>query len=836
MTKKSINSQQSNANPEQVAVEAGNKAMTDVTQHLFSVLNDIGKQQTAGATTENEALTNLLTAESALSNATTRFAGPSPRFDAPTWEGSPANPKRASYEKEFTPIIHKCLTTPTAQSDELAISAQLIESNIKDAFQLQAQNKNLIPKGTGFPATPSDDTVAMQWVADSIITLSGTVPEEVQTNLANAMIAQVSSMTSTTLYSNLQLENYWVPVPDLEISGGSTTGPLESATGQIVAFIGDLWSENGSSKALNSNALKESITDLLSTTISSPDVQKSLKLLTSNEQQYFKNLITAAATKTLAELPDTAPTKAPQNKNYPIIQAELKSLKSASNPFISAFPTPAATSSATWDGDFWAIVQKAVVGSPAAEAEAIDAKQKKILNALQSSYKTLPRNPLNPNAPISDETEIDTWIESTVSNLVTKQTITQMQGDFLNSGLIDKVMNLFPIPDKISFYDTFQDNLTKSLLNLPGIQSSGSHSEVNNNTSANSNQSATKSKSESKGESNVETTGVSDGHGLRHAVDTNISSVNLVSVANSVLSNLKLGQTNSVASAIVNSDSANDISAITKELHSALTSDIETIVTKAIDNVFISLSEQGVQGQMISTSYDYQLINRITSYTSTLLTQLDKHYDEDIPANSAQSIAAAQSITAASVSYRNYEEDLKALNNSYQDAGSSSNKNSDRSTNELDLYFKGNSAAGNHSPWAESLVNVSNAIYSSSSNNEALILESEYDAVQLAANAAGFDSNLSDEFLQERTSTEAALNDLLTNTQQLFTTTQTSYDTLSKEYFTALATYTESKESYQIDEAVNMAYDSALAGLTSILETGTIEYGSASMATLSTNS
>ena len=836
MAQTSKNAQQSNS--EQEAIDAGNKAMEAVMQDLFSVMNDLGKQQTAELATENEALTTFLSAESDLSNATTRFAGPSPRFDAPTWEGSPANPKRASYKKQFTPIIHKVLTTPTVQSDEMAIAALQLELTIKETFQQQAQSKGLVPQGKGFPKTLTDDTIAMQWVADTIITLSGIIPEDVQTTLANSMIARVTQMTSTTLYNNLQLPDYWRAVEGLEESGGSTTGVIENAVGQVEAFLGSMWSKYGNVKSLNASKIQTDAATLLSTTISAPEVQDALKLLTSSEQQYFKSLITSAAADALAAMPTTAPTKSPQKQNYATVQSELNSYKSASNTFTSAFPTAAPASSATWDGDFWAIVQQALVGSPAAEAGAVDAKQTQILNALHNSYKTLPRNPSDPTAPITNESEITTWIETTVANLATKQIVTQTQADMLNSGLIDEVMKLFPIPDKISFYETFQDNLKDALLNLPSIANmydgtSAPGSSTGDSEPHDKKHHHKKSKDDKKHHHKKTK---DDGHGLRHIIDHDVSPTSLKAAAQNVISNLKPGQTNPVAQAILDSTSASDLSAITKQLGTNLLNDTEDVVDKAISNVFITLSEQGVQGQMISTSYDYQLIYRISNYTSTLLTQLDKHYDKDVPANSSESIAAAQSITAASVSYRNYANDLDALNESYQRAAQSSNANSGRSTKQLDLYFNGNKSSGADPAWAESLVNISDAIYSSGSSEEALILTSEYDAVQLAANAAGFDSNLSDEFLQERSNAEAALNNLLTNTQQLFKTTQTSYDTLASDYFSALATYTEAKEAYLIDEAVSTAYDSALAGLTDIIESGNIGFDSASLATLPTNS
>ncbi|WP_018970914.1 hypothetical protein [Rubritalea marina] len=824
---------------DQDAISAGNTAMLPVTNELFTVLDDLGKQQNAELASEDAALTAFLNAETNLSNATTQFAGPSPRFNAPTWEGSTANPKRASYKKEFTPIIQDVLNAPTAQSDEMAIAEQQLEIAIKEAFQQQAQSKKLVQGGK---LTFKDDTVAMQWVADTIISLSGTIPEDVQTNLANMMIARINGMTANTLYSNLQSEtDYWRSITALEVSGGSTTGYLETAIGQAEVYLMNLWSSNSDAKSLDNNALTASTNALIKEIIQNSNAQEAFAALSPSELKHFQGRITAAAAKALKALPSPAPTTAPQDNNYKVVSQALSNYSKASNnAFLKAFPQ--AKGEPSWDGDFWSIVETALVGSPAASEAAKQAKLNKILNALQTTYKTLPRNPLNPNEPITDETEITTWVETTVTTLATNKVVTQAQEDMLKSGLIDEVMQLFPIPDKISFYETFQDNLVDALLNSPELTTSTTTLE---DASPAANKKEAKEDAEKvkhpnqAGKTDPKKTKAakpSDGTGLRHSINTVAGTANLQKLAQSVIENQKQGQQNYVAEVLADPNLTKQLEGVSKALTTALLDETKKIVEKAVSSVFIGLSEQGIQGQMISTSYDYQLINRISNYTSTLLEQLDKHYDEDVPTNSTESIAAAQSITAASVSFKNYADDLHALDQSYTDAASTTNKDSGRSTQQLDLYFKGNQSKGTEADWAASLDDVANAIYGSSGKKEALILTAEYDAVRLAADAAGFSSNLNDEFLQDRSSAEAALNSLLTNAKQLFDTAQTSYDKLSGEYFDALSTYTASKESYLIDEALSTAYSSALSGLTSIMENGNVSYEADSMATLSSKS
>ncbi|MFC5049185.1 hypothetical protein ACFPK9_00935 [Rubritalea spongiae] len=827
---------QSDKPNDQDAISAGNTAMLPVTTDLFSVIDDLGKQQNAELASEDAALTAFLTAETNLSNATTQFAGPSPRFNAPTWEGSTANPKRASYKKEFTPIIQDVLSAPTAQSDEMAIAEQQLEIAIKEAFQQQAQSKNLVQGGK---LTFKDDTRAMQWVADTIISLSGTIPEDVQTNLANAMILRINAMTANTLYANLQSEtDYWRTITALEVSGGSTTGYLETAIGQVEVYLMNLWSSNSDAKSLDMSTITANTNALIKDSIQDSNAQEAFTALSPSELSYFQNRILKAASKALKALPNPAPTTAPQDNNYKLVtQALTNYSKTSNNPFLKAFPQ--AKGEPSWDGDFWAIVESALVGSPAASEAAKQAKLNQILSALQTNYKTLPRNPLNPNEPITDETEITNWVENTITTLASKKVVTQAQEDMLKSGLIDEVMQLFPIPDKISFYETFQDNLVDALLNSPELTTSTTTLE-DTNPEANKKETKddpdkAKNLNEAK-KSETKKIKSSDGTGLRHTINTVAGTANLQTLAQGVINNLKPGQQNYVAEVIADPNLSKQLESVSKALTSALLDETKKIVDKAVNSVFIGLSEQGIQGQMISTSYDYQLINRISNYTSTLLEQLDKHYDEDVPANSSESIAAAQAITAASVSYKNYADDLHALSQSYEDAGSITNAESGRSTQQLDIYFKGNKSTGTEAEWAASLDDIADAVYGSSSNKEALILTAEYDAVRLAADAAGFSSNLNDEFLQDRTSAEAALNSLRTNAEQLFKTAQSSYDKLSGEYFDALSTYTASKETYLIDEALSTAYSSALAGLTSIMETGNVSYEADSMATLSTNS
>ena len=822
---------------DQLAITYGNDAMQTVSKQLFTVLDSLEKQQEAGLSTENAALTSYLTAESALSIATTKFAGPSPKFDAPTWEGSPANPKRASYKDEFTPIIHGVLTAPTAQSDELAIEAQLLATAIKDKFNTQATERGLVPNGKGIPTDLTDDTAAMQWIADTTITLSGTVPEDVQTAIANAMIQKVHAMTSTTLYNHLQNPDYWRAISDLEVTGGGSAGVIEAAVGAAQTFLSTLWQDQQNTKPLDLSSLEAKIIEGFKT----DNFKQALGKLTNDEQNYFKNLITTSATEALkaAKAIDQSTLSGNAKNNIGPIISELTkfSKPNAANTFTNkeVFPASASTVEPSFDGDFWAIIQTALSGSAAAEEGATEAKLNKILGAFQTSYKTLPRNPLDPTAPITDEAEINSWVESTVSNLVSKQTVTMVQSEMLESGLIDCVASLFPIPDKISFYETFQDNLSEALLNLPMPKPRvKSPSSSDDSDDQNKDETSKKEKDQQKKDKPEEASSTSKklNKGLRYVVNKHVSGPSITDAAEKVIANLKSGHSNPAAEAIVADSNAKDVSDLAKQIKDTLVKDIEGVVEQAIGNVFLALSEQGIQGQMISTAYDYQLINRITSYTNTLLNQLDKHYDQDVPANSTESISAAQAITSASVAFSNYAGDLDTLSEAYGRAGATANSGSDRNTQELDLYFKGNKTSGTMPAWKQSLSSIADAVYSTGTSNEALILTSEFDAVQLAANAAGFSSNLNDEFKQERASADAALASLLTNTQALFNSTQTSYDQLSTDYFQALGDYTEAKEAYKIDEAVVAASASSLAGLTSIMENATATYDAASLATL----
>ena len=496
------------------------------------------------------------------------------------------------------------------------------------------------------------------------------------------------------------------------------------------------------------------------------------------------------------------------------------------NEIIAAFPPPAKKSTAdysTWDGCFWNTVKRVLVGNPAAEAKAVTADINKILSALQSSYKVLPRNPLDPTAPVSDETEINMWVINTISNLSSQKVVTPMQEDLLKSGLIDVVTRLFPIPDQISFYVTFQDNLRNALLKLPSPQAPPPiPTQEEDSDEENAKEGSENSKDTSKQT-------VQASNGLLNMVAEQLSPENIHKIAKQLR---KTNSKNSVAQAITETDYSSDLSEFTNELQTTMTNKVESIVNEAISNVFVSLSKQGAQGQMISSAYDFQLVNRISNYTSTLLRQLDEHYDKDVPENGNESIKAAQSITKASAFYANFAADLDAVHEAFGRSTQNENSKSGRNANEISTYVEGNQSASAQPAWRKNLDQVARAIYGDNSSVESLIHTSEYDAVQLAANAAGFGSKLSEEFVEDRSNAEKALNSLLANTKQIFNDTQQSFQDLANDYFGALSEYTDSRESYQIDEAVNEAYTSALSGLTGIVATGQVQYASNSVSSM----
>lgn len=488
----------------------------------------------------------------------------------------------------------------------------------------------------------------------------------------------------------------------------------------------------------------------------------------------------------------------------------------------SAYWTGSGTS--TWESDFGTAVETALGGTDGDAA--IKKNVDSVLTKLQASYKLLP---LAPNGgPPASEQVIRNWIQQTISGMATAKSITPLQEDMLISDLSEKVTNMFPQPDKIAFYETFQSNLVNSVLELPPPESVTTASEVDGNfvpstsvPNSSSSSSSTSSLSSQSSATSSSSAGAGAaaaaedlGNGLKYWISQLVSPENLTNIA------AELAASAGVANPL--KANAAGLEKFSTSLSGALQKQLTNVVTEAVDNVFIALAGQGIQGRMLAAGYDYQLINRITQYTNTLLEQLDKHYDVDVPENGQLSLDAAQSITAAAVAMRQFSLSLDQVSSAYEDAKASDN--SGRNSN-VKTWIEGLGGSKDNLSNC-SLKDISDYIYGSQSP-EPLVLSAEYSAVQLAAESAGVSSTLTQVLLNERTEASNALNSLKQNTETMFTTSQASYKSLADNYYEALGNYTTTREEYQIDDAVNSALTAVVGGLQTVLVQGTTSYEAA---------
>ncbi|MEM7015258.1 MAG: hypothetical protein AAF585_27695, partial [Verrucomicrobiota bacterium] len=147
--------------------------MQDLLQSLYGVLNDVRDTRASGNNEEVEALNAFIKAEGILNTISDDFAGPSPRFNAPNWEGA-KNPIRMSYKKEFTPIITAVFSTPTIADTKSDVEREILENSIKELFESSAMARKALPdsdpEGWGGSGDKPENRV-IKWIGDTVISL-----------------------------------------------------------------------------------------------------------------------------------------------------------------------------------------------------------------------------------------------------------------------------------------------------------------------------------------------------------------------------------------------------------------------------------------------------------------------------------------------------------------------------------------------------------------------------------------------------------------------------------------------------------------------------------------
>lgn len=363
----------------------------------------------------------------------------------------------------------------------------------------------------------------------------------------------------------------------------------------------------------------------------------------------------------------------------------------------------------------------------------------------------------------NDESSVRDWIETTITG-ISQNMLSNEQREELITDLEYAVTQIFPQPDQSYFYKHLQTLLHHNIFNS----------------------SAT-----------TQTTG-----GTQPVQPSGIEQI---------LQSFFAGKTNSTS--ITSAD--------IKSLEKAISGEIKKGITKT----FNGLADQGAQGELISATYDRQVITRISDFASNLINKLSNDLDLDIPNNSSQSVKAAQGVTSAAVSFRQFANSLVDLSTAFAGEG---NRQKSKGANYLAVQQQVNGPSTD--PSHSSLEDIANALYLGTGKPEPLIKQSEFNGVQLAAITAGLQTSLKKLLLSDQQDALSALNSMKQQTSTYQDQKYKDYKQDADNYFASLDQYISSRQQFEFDQFNRQIIQQSMDNLTEMIETGELSSISASLA------
>lgn len=760
-------------------------------QELTKILNGLQTQITTDASNESTALNKFIQAESSLVAKSTEFGGPSPYFVTPTWLGSTKPNGAKSYKDAFTPIIKLVLSQKTAAQGEQQINQEELSVNLSNVFKT-VFNRLGIKKGM----SSSNQQTSIQWVQDSIFESHAYLSVTDQEGLANQMVGAVlkgTGLPSEGVYGNAtdkKSYNYFVntQISDyLESIKGD--GPdIEYLTNQILKLLKGTLSKYNQS---DEDSIREWVQVTISTapsTIAITNLQKD-ELVGALEQEISK----------LFPQPD-------DSFFFNNLQTTL---------YQNIYNPPPST-----------LMSNKVAG--VAPPREICVLIKNTVNTTGSTGKIIAE-------ALGGDLSPGNNYQFTWTNTATKQDL---------ASTTDTIKNLAPgeyqvtvtdgknvsAPVKVSIYNS---NLALTEKNYSNVSLNGG----------------------SNGMITVSATGGSGKYTFKWTnVDTKVSPSSTTSLdgKSSTATKLKAGtysvvvtdgkkseatlllvitepaysQNNGMKFLIEKIMGISDntkASADQKKIASQLENAFKEVVKVAISKTFNDLPEYGAQGQLMSSTYDYQMINRISDYTTALVQELKTDYNTFIPTNSSNALAAAQEITAAAVSFREFAMSLPALTDAFKsELNHSTTGNSSNSAFVSNNYTTIKNLIDNDPN--TSLTNLSklaDAVYLSTNRNKVpLIKIAELDGVTLASSTAGLNTSLNKLLTGEQSAAMNSLENMKKNAQANFDAAYRNFNTKAVGYFSEMDSYIVAKQDFNYDMLKLEAVNNALNTLTQVIETG----------------
>lgn len=771
-------------------------ALSAFKQDLFKVLDNLQVQVNSDVTSEKQALEKFLPMEKKLVAKSKEFGGPSPYFVNPTWTGSNKPNGSKSYEKEFEPIIKRVLSQKTAAQGEHDINVEGLTVNLRNVFKKVFEEENI--------TTGMTTEIGILWVQDSVLECKAYLSVDDQEGLMNQLTKAIFAKKGLPTEGNFDKNNngygHWLDAQlDEYLKSIASKGPdIEKMTTQLLSLLqSTLGKYNLSDEDSIRDWVQATITGVPST-IPITNLQKE-ELIGALEQD-----ITL-----MFPQPDAS-------FFYSNIQTIL--LQNIYNPPPSA------------------VLSDKVTGASAP-------KNLSVIVTVDNVNSTLTADATGGQKPATGY--IYKWTN------ITDKSHPKEVGDKAEADKLSVGVYQVEVSDGINTVTSDPIQLYKSTLAL-AVQAD---SQKNVSLNGGDNGSVVVVAKGGKGSYKFSWKNLDDlstGTG-RVAADGKTCTMSGLTAGKYLISvidkDTKKGvATNSAMADIIVEITQPDYSANNgmkyviekilgvdpkgssnkgkKELASKLEHAMKEVVKIAISKTFGKLPEYGAQGRLISATYDYQMISRVSDYTTALVDELQSDYNTFIPINSSKALSAAQEITSAAVAFREFADSLPKVKATFESESHHTDASGNPKANQAGIAYTKikNLIENNPNSSLTTLKDLANAVYLSTGKKVPLIKKAEFEGVSLAASTAGLNTSLSKLLTGEESAALESLTQMKLKAKATYEAAYKSFDVNAKKYFEEMDDYIEAKQEFNYDILKVNAVNNALDTLTQVIETG-IKHG-----------
>ncbi len=750
------------------------QVLDDKTKELFSFLDKLQSDRAAEEATRAKDFQGFSELEGKLIEAGNKLSGPSPAFQAPTWEGSD-DPQTASYKAAFEPVIRAALSELSAADEEARVRAAELVVSLRQVFGQTADDLGVFSAtpGTGGGAT-DNETLILEWVADSIINSASIINSGLQIAIQNALIKKVVASTASDLAGWIakKFDALWqdtlVPVIESVLAAQADSLDVVKETERILKLLQLSFARLSPEQTKDEESVRAWIQDAILGSSLLPELGDEKKEeLVGNLEDVITQLFPQ---------PD-------QITFYTTFQGMLEQQLYDPDPVVSAAGQPqgGAASGAGSGGVDPTVADaqqqlKALTDTlPQAQTDAQTAQQKLTAADAAGTISRSDRNKLVVDARRKQEKLSALQVQIDKAKLK----LQQAQTDAAVAPLRDQLMK-----DQLTAAQQRVNDLTDELSSAEDEDRPGLERDLEEAT-----------------------------NDLAALLDAAEATNAGAAAASQVIGGGLKGLIASIAAQFrVDAATQSDWESKARE-----------IVHQGVALAFDALSEQGTQGRLIATSYDYQTVKRIAESSKVALQQLSQDLDKDVPKNAETTLAAAKAITSASISLQEFSTSLQAVTAQFKaDSGlgaGASGRGSVLKQKVSDLVNGGQSIRNEYQDGDGDLGRVGQKLYLSS-RPPAPIRVAEVQGVRLAADAAGFSTRLNKLLIQEQQEAVTQLTALGDSYVKVFDDDLTAFKDAANQFFDALGGYVDKRFSLETEKTDLEGFEVALTELGDLMTDG----------------